>query len=83
MGQSKKYVAELVVGDMVGDGQRLAAVGRGRGGAGEGGGGVGGLGAARAIAIRIRELDQCCADVPCMAVVKEYCESRYGGHLVY
>ena len=30
-----------------------------------------------AIAIRIRELDECCADVPCISTVKEYCESRY------
>ena len=29
-----------------------------------------------AIAIRIRELDECCADVPCISTVKEYCESR-------
>ena len=31
-----------------------------------------------AIAIRIRELDECCADVPCISTVKEYCESRCG-----
>ena len=31
-----------------------------------------------AIAIRIRELDECCADVPCISTVKEYCESRLG-----
>ena len=30
-----------------------------------------------AIAIRIKELDQCCcANVPCISIVKEYCESR-------
>ena len=30
-----------------------------------------------AIAIRIKELDQCCcADRPCISIVKEYCESR-------
>ena len=31
-----------------------------------------------AIAIRIKELDECCcANVPCISIVKEYCESRY------
>ena len=31
-----------------------------------------------AIAIRIKELDQCCcANVPCVSIIKEYCESRY------
>ena len=30
-----------------------------------------------AIAIRIKELDQCCcANVPCVSIIKEYCESR-------
>ena len=30
----------------------------------------------QAIAIRFKELDQCwCADVPCISIVKEYCES--------
>ncbi len=33
-------------------------------------------GPSNAIAIRIKELDECCcADVPCISIVKEYCES--------
>ncbi len=35
-------------------------------------------GTSNAIAVRIKELDECCcADVPCISIVKEYCESRY------
>ena len=30
-------------------------------------------------AIKLADLDQCCcADVPCLSIIKEYCESRYG-----
>ena len=29
-------------------------------------------------AIKLANLDQCCcADVPCLSIIKEYCESRY------